>query len=342
MPTPAPGPSRPALFAMMLAYKQTAVLRAALELGVFDALADGPADAVAVAGRLGADTRGVRLLLNALAALGLVGVDGEDYLLTGGAAAYLVRGEPGYLGDMAKVMASSWEWDALKSLPDAVRRGGTVLDEHAETPGYLYWQDFAAYAGPVAEPTAETAAGALDSWASGRPRLHVLDMACGHGLYGFTLARHQPQARVWSLDWPSVLPVTRRHAERLGVADRMLTIPGDMFTVPLGGPYDVVMITNVLHHFSEERAAELIRRAAEVTAPDGRIVLVGFTLGDQPPALDPEPHLFSILMLIWTFEGEVHTTAGYRRMLAAGGFGHAEVLPVASLPLRVIIADRGR
>jgi SAM-dependent methyltransferase len=327
---------------MMLAYKQTAVLRTAVDLGVFAVLSGGRADAAVVAERIGAERRGTRLLLNALAALGLLDTSGDGYALTEGARAHLVPGTAGYVGDMVKVMASTWEWDALKSLPAAVRRGGTVLDEHAETPGYRYWHDFAAYAGAVAGPTAETAAAALRDWAGERPRLRVLDMACGHGLYGFTLARQQPQAEVWSLDWPSVLSVTRRQAERLGVVDRMRPIPGDMFTVPLGGPYDVVMITNVLHHFSEARSTALLRRAADVTVPGGKIVLVGFTLDDRPPALDPEPHLFSILMLVWTFQGEVHSVPAYHRMLAAAGFTEAEVVTVASLPLRVIIAERAR
>jgi len=325
---------------MMLAYKQTALLRTGVELGVFDALAEGPASDYQVARACGLDPRGARLLLNALAGLGLLTVGEHSFALGPDAAAHLVRGRPGYVGDMTKVMSSSWEWDALKSLPDAVRRGGTVLDWHAETPEYPYWQDFAAYAGAVAAPTAERAATALDAWAGTRTQLRVLDVACGHGLYGFTLARHQPQAQVWSLDWETVLAVTRQHAERLGVSDRVRTIAGDMFTTPLGGPYDVVMITNVLHHFSEDRGTELIRRAAGVTAPGGRIVLVGFTVDDRPPDLDPEPHLFSILMLLWTFQGEVHSVRAYRRMLASSGFGEPEVLTVPSLPLRVIIAER--
>ena len=82
-----------------------------------------------------------------------------------------------------------------------------------------------------------------------------------------------------------------------------------MFSVSLGGPYDVAMITNVLHHFSEERATHLLQRAARVMADDGRIVLVGFTTSDAPPAAEASAHLFSILMLIWTHEGEVHSVA---------------------------------
>ncbi|MFI7441594.1 methyltransferase [Nonomuraea indica] len=332
--------SRESLLAMMQAYKTTSLLRTGVSMGVFDCLAEGPVDADTAAGRLGADPRGTRILLNALAAIGLVEEDGGRFGLPAGADRLLVSKSPGYLGDMVHVMASDWEWDALKRLDEAVRRGGTVMDVHAETPGYEYWEDFAAYAVAVARPTAEVAADALASWAAGRERLDVLDVACGHGMYGLTLAQRNPQAQVWALDWPNVLPLTEQHAERMGVADRLHRLPGDMFEVPLGGPYDVVMVTNVLHHFSEEKAGELLARLAPAVRPDGKIVLVGFTLGDAPPAEDPAPHLFSILMLTWTFEGEVHSVPAYDRMLTAAGFTRGRRFDVPGLAFRVLVADR--
>lgn len=337
---PGSGLTKSDVFDMLLAYKTTAVLSAGIELGVFDAVAAGAGTADEVAERQRIDPRGARLLLNALAALGLLDSDGLSYALPAGTEASLVRGRPGYVGDMAKVMASRWEWNALSDLPAAVRNGGTVASENAETPGYAYWEDFAAYASAVAGPTAEVLADALDPWAAQRERLHVLDMACGHGLYGFTLARRQPRASVWSLDWPNVLPFARERAELMGVGDRVAMIAGDMFDVPLGGPYDVVMLTNVLHHFSERRGTELLQRAAGALADDGKIALVGFTVGDQPPARDAAAHLFSILMLIWTSEGEVHSVEAYHRMLAGAGFADPRIYPVPALPLRVIVADR--
>jgi len=241
---------------------------------------------------------------------------------------------------MAKVMASKWEWDALRDLPAAVRSGGTVASENAETPGYKYWEDFAAHASAVASPAADVLADALGPWAAERERLNVLDMACGHGLYGYTLARRQPHALIWSLDWANVLPFARKRAEAMGITARVAMIGGDMFEVPLGGPYDVVMITNVLHHFSERRATELLRRAAATLADDGKIALVGFTVGGGPPVQDAAAHLFSILMLIWTSEGEVHSAQAYERMLADAGFVNIRLHPVPGLPLRVIVADR--
>jgi C-methyltransferase len=332
--------SRSEIFDMLLAYKTTAVLCAGIELGVFDAVAAGAVTAAEVAERQRLDPRGARLLLDALAALRLLDSDGLSYSLSAGTAASLVRGRPGYAGDMAKVMASKWEWNALSDLPAAVRKGGTVASENAETPGYAYWEDFAAYASAVAGPTASVLADALGSWAAQRDRLHVLDMACGHGLYGYSLAERQPHALVWSLDWPNVLPFARQRAELMGVGDRVSMIAGDMFDVPLGGPYDIVMLTNVLHHFSERRGTELLRRAAGALTDDGKIALVGFTVGGEPPAQDAAAHLFSILMLIWTSEGEVHSIEAYNRMLAGAGFADATIYAVPALPLRVMVADR--
>lgn len=330
--------SRSDIFDMLLAYKNTAVLTTGIELGIFDAIAAGASTAAEVAHQQSLNPRGTKLLLNALSSLGLLDSDGITYALVGGAEKLLVRGNRGFVGGMAKVMASTWEWDALRSLPDAVRRGGTVVAQHAETPEYAYWEDFAAYADAVAAPAAELTSDMLSVWATGRERLNVLDMACGHGLYGYTLATRYPNARVWSLDWPNVLPVAVARADRMGIADRVRTIAGDMFEADLGGPYDTVMITNVLHHFSRSRAAELLRRARSVLAEDGRIVVVGLTVSDAPPAEDAAAHLFSILMLIWTHEGEVHSLQDYQRMLHGTGFTDVESRNVAALPLWVISA----
>ncbi|MUL41463.1 methyltransferase domain-containing protein [Streptomonospora sp. PA3] len=324
---------------MMRVYKDTSLLRTGIELGVFPHLIRGDS-AASVAAKTGTEPRGMRILLNALAALRLVEKRGDEYFLAPGGAELLDPESPQYVGDMVHVFASDWEWDALKRLPEAVRKGGTVMDEHAETPEYGYWQHFASYAPVVARPTASTLAEALTDWAKGRDTLDVLDVACGHGVYGCTVAQRYPQARIWALDWDSVLPYTQEEAVRAGVADRMSQIAGDMFEVPLGGPYDLVLITNVLHHFSADRATRLLERARSVLKPDGRLGLVGFTVSeDASPEAEAASHLFSVLMLAWTYEGEVHSQETYDRMLTAAGFADARTHSVAGLPFRIVTAS---
>jgi C-methyltransferase len=331
---------REELFKQMQAYKQTSLLRAGIELGVFDHLADGPADVDTVARGIGAAPRGARILLNALAAIRVIQSDGERYWIDADTADLLVTTRTTYAGGMIKVFAGDHEWDAMKDIAAAIEHGGTVLDQNAETPEYDFWKDFAANANVVAEPTAEVLAGQIQEWANARQEIKVLDMACGHGVYGYTVAKHFPQATIWSLDWENVLPVAKEHATRIGVVDRVNFIAGDMFEVPLGGPYDLVLITNVTHHFSEEKALELIKRGASALAPGGLLGIVGFTTSDKPPAQDPAPYLFDVLMLAWTTQGEVHSEAVYDRMLAAAGLRPLANEPVAGLAFHVLVAER--
>ncbi|MET9297308.1 class I SAM-dependent methyltransferase [Streptomyces sp. NPDC003077] len=337
----APTVTREQLLTMMSAVRRTGVLRAGVALKVFDALADGPADAAAVAATCAADTRGTRILLGALAAMGLLEAHGDLFSLAPGAERVLVSTHPDYYGDAVRLAASDYEWDAIKRLADAVRNGGTVMETNAETPSYTFWEDFATLGTLNTQPVADLIADELLPWPDGdRDRLDVLDVACGHGLYGYTLARREPRAHVWSLDWPNVLAVTEANARRLGVAPRAHFLPGDMFEAPLAGPYDIVIVANVLHHFAAEQATRLLRRMADVIRPGGKLVAVAISTGDGRPADDPVPHLFSALMLAWTSAGQVHPLSVYEEMVAAAGFTRPKLHTLAHNPLRVLVADR--
>lgn len=332
--------TRERLYRMMRVYKETSLLRTGVQLGVFDALAAGPLDADGVAAAVGADPRGTRLLLNALAALRLVRSSAGRYELDAGARDLLVRDSDSYYGGMVDVVASDYEWDALRDLAGAVRRGGSVTEVDAETPNYAYWETFAKSVGPVTVPTAAMLADMLAAGELPDRPLRILDLAAGHGIYGFTLAERFPGSTVTCVDWDNVLAITAAHAERRGLTDRVRTLPGDMFTADLEGPYDIVLVTNVVHHFSEERGTELLARAAGALAPGGRVGVVGFVAGDTEPERDPEPHLFSILMLVWTQAGEVHTDAAYGRMTAGAGLEIEQSRQVPGLPFHALVARR--
>ncbi|MEV6603585.1 class I SAM-dependent methyltransferase [Kutzneria sp. NPDC051319] len=332
--------TRESLIDTMLAYRRTALLRAGLELRVFDALAEQPADATAVAARLGVRERGARILLGALAAVGLLVTDGPRFALPDGAHDLLVSTAKGYVGAGVQVAASQWEWDALGRLTQAVRSGGPVTEADAEAPGFPFWQDFAERATFATDAGAAFLADQLRPWAERRDSLDVLDIGCGHGLFGFAVAKLLPAGRVWSLDWPEVLPIAARNAERAGLAGRAEAIAGDAFQVPLGGPYDVVVLGNLLFQFSERRAAELLARAAAAVKPDGQLVIVGFTTGDAPPERNYGAQLISLLMLLWTAEGEAHSTAAYEKLLTEQGFTDVAVCAKPGVQHRVIRATR--
>ena len=331
----------PQLHDIARGYVKTALLRTAFDLQLFDELAAGPADAATLAECLKTDARGMRILLDALTAIGLLRRTDDRYGMLPGGAELLLSSSPQSFGHAMRLSASDWEWDAQKHLVDAVRHGGTVADTHALTPEFDYWEDFAAHTSWFNGGAAQLMADHLLPWAKGRSSVDVLDIACSHGLYGFTFAQREPRARIWGLDWPNVLKITRRNAERLGLLDRTQFIAGDMFEVPLGGPYDIVMLTNVLHHFSEAQATELLARVATAVKPGGRIAVVGHTYDeDDSPESKPLPYMFSVIMLVQTHDGETHSVTTYRRMLTAAGFQEPQAFAGEKAMHRLFIAER--
>jgi C-methyltransferase len=340
---PVPDEQRPSpepIMRMIQGLQATAILKSGIELGVFDHLAEGAGDAGSVATAIGASERGTRILLDGLAAFGLLETADGQYRLSALADAYLVSGRPVYLGGSTQIMASDLAWRFWADLPEAVRHGGTVLADHAETPGHEFWETFAPASMGLARPTSKALAELLAPWADARAELDVLDVACGSGLYSLTFATAQEHARVTLLDWANVLALTQANVDRLGLADRTSVIEGDVFTVPLGGPYDLVIASHIFHHFSEERCLELLQRLAAVLKPDGRLAINEFTALSDRPEDEPMPYLFSVLMLAWTREGEAYPVSTYRRLLDEAGFGAPELHQGPGMATRFVIADR--
>jgi C-methyltransferase len=327
------------LMQMMQGMHATAILRAGVQLGVFDQIAAGNNQAGPIASAIGADERGTRILLDALAAIRLLETNG-GYKLSPLAEAFLVSSRQPYLGAMVNILSNELLWAGYERLADTVRHGGTLSEEHAETPGCAFWETFASSSVGIATPAAFALAEALRPWAEQRKRIDVLDIACGSGLFGLTFASQFAQAQPTLLDWENVLPLTRENVERMGLADRTSYIEGDVFDVPLGGPYDLIVASHIFHHFNEQRCLELLLRLAGALKPGGRLAINEFTATAQRPADEPFPSLFSVLMLVTSREGEAYPLSTYERWLGEAGFKPPEVHESVGMPSRFVIAER--
>jgi C-methyltransferase len=336
--------TRKMLHTYMRGYTHSSLLRTSIELGVYDAVADGPADVETLTARLGTRPRGTRILLNALAALGLLVSDGERYSLPEGAADLLVSTGRDYFGEPIRLGIDDWEWDAHKRLTESVRKGGPVLDTSADVPDFDYFGEWAERSADSSFNTgaAELVADLLLPWESPCETVDVLDVGCGSGAYGYAVARREPRARVRELDWSErALGAAERNAEALGLADRVSFMRADAFNDPLGGPYDLVTMAHVLHHRSAEEAAALLRRLFDAMRPGGRIGVVGHTYEEGvPPADDPNPHMFSLIMLVQTSTGEAHSVGTYRRMFAEAGFVNLEFHASRNSMHKAMVAER--
>ena len=340
-PTPASGArvSPEPLMQMIQGLHVTGIVKAGVELGVFGQISDGNRQADSIASALGTDPRGTRILLDALAALGLL-ERRDGYHLTPLSGSYLVPGQQTYLGDMVKILAGPWAWTGFPRLAEAVRRGSTLTDQPWETPGHEFWETFSpSSVGAISGPGSQALAEVIEPWANERDSLDILDVACGSGLFSLTQAARHPNAHVTLLDSPEVLSLTKDTIEQMDLAERTGFIAGDAFEVPLGGPYDQIVVSHLFHHFSEERTLTLLSRLATALKPDGRLVIHEFISGGAPTET-PFPYLFSVIMLTSTAEGEAYSLDTYERLLREAGFTSPEVYPSQGLPSHFLISGK--
>jgi SAM-dependent methyltransferase len=327
------------LMRMFEAARTTATLRSALELGVFARLADESRgnDVGSVAAGIGCPVRSTRVLLDALVSLDLLETDdAQHYRLTPTAAQFLVPNRWGYVGDYASIVINPTMWNALGRLTDAIRNDGTVLPQHAETPGNPFWETFARSSCLVASPVGVMIAESLSEWMAQKSELRVLDLGAGSGITGYEILRRVKHAKLTVLDWPNVIPEAKRWADRLGIdRNRIRFIAGDLLDVDYGGTYDLVLVGHVYHHFDRQKCAAVTHRIAAALAPGGRTVLHEF-LGD----LARVGPMFGITMLAWTPDGGAYTTEDYRRWFSEAGLKLSGTIQNVGLPTALLLAEK--
>ena len=336
-PSAAPLPSPERIFQTCTAYHQSAGLRAAVEIDLFTAIADGFSTAERIAGRTGASTRGVRILCDYLVVLGFLTKQGDTYRLAQESEIFLNRNSPAYLGTIVEFLQAPMLAGAFDSLTEAVRKGGTALDgQGSMEPENPVWVNFARAMAPMMRMPAEWIAGIVAE-ENLRPSLRVLDIAAGHGLFGIAAAQRIPRAEVVAVDWPGVLEVARENAAKAGVATRYSVRPGDAFEVDYGADYDVVLLTNFLHHFDQPTCVRLLKKVRAALRPEGRAITLEF-VPNEDRVSPPTAASFSLTMLASTPSGDAYTFAEYQRMFAEAGFPRSELLRHPVLPQQVIVS----
>jgi ubiquinone/menaquinone biosynthesis C-methylase UbiE len=155
-------------------------------------------------------------------------------------------------------------------------------------------------------------------------KLKILDIAAGHGLYGLAFAKNNTQVDVVALDWPNVLEVAKENARNAGVSDRYSTIEGSAFDVDFGTGYDLILLTNFLHHFDPPTNETLLRKVHAALAEGGRAVTLEF-VPNEDRITPPESAGFSMMMLGSTPSGDAYTFPELQRMFQNAGFTRNEM-----------------
>ncbi|HKV36723.1 MAG TPA: class I SAM-dependent methyltransferase [Pyrinomonadaceae bacterium] len=331
-------PSPQLFFQTINAHQRTEALKAAIELEVFTAIGEGNATAAEIAKRCQTSERGMRILCDYLTIMEMLTKQGDNYALTLDSATFLDKRSPAYLGSATEFLCSPMMFENTKHIADAVRKGGTVMeDEGTVSTDNPVWVKFAQGMAPMMAMPAQLMAKLVDPQPTGK--LKVLDIAAGHGLFGIAFAKNNPEAEVTALDWPAVLEVAKENAQKAGVADRYHTKPGSAFDIDFGSGYDLVLLTNFLHHWDTPTNETLLRKVHAALADGGRVATLEF-VPNEDRVTPPESAGFSLIMLMGTPSGDAYTFSQLEQMFANSGFSHSTLHPLPPTFQQVVISEK--
>ena len=328
-------PSPAHFFDTLNAYQRTRALKGAIELDLFTAIGEGNTSAKALAARCQASDRGIRILCDYLVVIEFLVKDGKQYRLTPDSAMFLDGRSPAYMGTAERFLTSPSLLDSFTDMAGVVRKGGTLGGNGTMEPGHPIWVEFARAMAPLMAMPAQQMAAILGA-PQGKPS-KVLDIAAGHGTFGITIAKQNPNATIFAVDWPKVLDVATENAQKAGVAGRHHTIPGSAFDVDLGTGYDIVLLTNFLHHFDPPTCEKLLRKIRAASVPGARVATLEF-VPNEDRISPPTAAAFSLIMLASTEHGDAYTFAELDQMFKNAGFSRSELHELPPGPGRLVIS----
>ena len=326
-------PSPALIFETLNAYQRSGALHAAIELDLFTAIAEGNTTARTISARIKASLKGTRVLCDYLTVMGFLTKQRDEYSLTPESSAFLDRNSPAYVGSASRFLSSTQQFQDIAAI---VRKGGTVMGQEGMlSVEHPLWVEFARSMAPLTTVSAQLIADLIG--AKDGAKWKVLDIAAGHGLFGITIAKNNPNAEIVALDWAPVLEVADENAVKAGVTSRFRKIAGSAFEVNFESSYDIVLITNFLHHFDIATNEQLLRKVHAAMAPGGRAVTVEF-IPNEDRVSPPMDATFSLMMLGATASGDAYTFSEYDRMFRSAGFSRNELCELSPSPQRVIVS----
>jgi 2-polyprenyl-3-methyl-5-hydroxy-6-metoxy-1,4-benzoquinol methylase len=318
----------------VLAFQQTAAIKAALELDLFTEIAKGNATAESLAQATGAAVRGIRILCDYLAVRGHLEKQGDRFQLTPSTAAFLDRNAPSWMGDAVHYLAAPEMMDLFLRDPAAYVRNGGSIGLANNAPDHPIWVKFARAMGRSRIPVAKRVASEL----AGSSPCKVLDVAAGHGMFGIAIAQTVTGAQITAVDWQAVLAVALENAEAAGLSGRYHTLAGSAFDADWGSGFDLVLLANFLHQLDRDACVTLLGKARKSLVSGGRAAVVDF-LPNEDRAAPLYAVMFAFQMLGSTPQGDAYTAREFEEMGRAAGFGQVTSKLLPPTPQTLILFE---
>jgi len=294
-------------------YWETKILLTAVKLDVFSSLDGRRRTAGEVAGKIGAQEQTLELLLNALVAMRLLDKNGEAYGNSTVAATHLVRHSAQYIGHL--LLLHDAEWENWGKLAQTITTGQRSVDRHVFETDPELGGNVLAVLHRIGQQSGPDLAKRLQL--SGPVRM--LDLGGGAGTNAIAFCRVYPELTATVFDLPATLRLTERTVKEAGLDSRIVLRSGDFNRDSLGGPYDVVLMSDILHYQDFATNAALVQKVYSHVTPRGVLVIKDRFL-DETGTGPAWTTAFAIHILVNTQQGGCYKISDAMKWMTDAGF----------------------
>jgi len=294
-------------------YWETKILLTAVRLDIFSALDGKPRTAGEIAARLNAHEPTLTLLLNALVAMRLLAKEGESYRNSSAADKHLVRHSSQYVGHL--LLLHDAEWNNWGKLEETIRTGTRVVDRHVFETDPELGTNVLAVLHRIGQQSGPDLAKRLQL--SGPIRM--LDLGGGAGTNAIAFCQVYPELSATVFDLPATLRLTEKTVKDAGLESRIALRPGDFNRDPLGGPYDLVLMSDILHYQTFDTNEALVKNVFAHLAPGGRLIIKDRFL-DETGTGPAWTTAFAVHILVNTQQGGCYKTSDAIQWMKSAGF----------------------
>jgi predicted O-methyltransferase YrrM len=301
-------------------FMESRILLSAAEMNLFTFLDERLSTAEDLARKLNTDLRGLTILLDALAAMGLLSKQEGRYRCSPDAAPFLTDRSPRSVLPMLLHVAHLWErWSGLTSIVKGRGGAGETAATSARTADEL--RAFIGAMHVVGTALAQKIAATVRPG----PARNLIDIGGASGTYTIAFLQAAPEMKATLFDRPAVIEIARERLAEAEMLGRVRLAAGDFYKDELPGGHDLALLSAIIHQNSPEQNVELFRKVLRALLPGGRVVIRDHVM--EPDRTAPrDGAVFAVNMLVNTAGGSTYTFEEIKNWLEEAGFSRVRLL----------------
>jgi len=293
-------------------HEESNILICSLELKLFSFLKKNSMSANQLANITKSKVEGIKVLLNALTAMGALKVNKGLYRNTSITYKYFCESSPDF--KKGTVMLKLDSRDEYSDLLQTIKKGRSLKKfDGSDDPifralfTYAMHERSDLYANKIATLVTQNRVGKL------------IDIGAGSGSYSAAILKKDNNATATLMDRAAAIKVAREIHKKKSIYKRLKFINGDLFSDEFGFGYNTVFLSNIVHIYNIYENKVILKKINKALVNGGRVILYDFFLKES--RTEPyEAALFAVTMLLYTKTGKSYTYSEVRALLKKTGF----------------------